>query len=40
MRVSGDTYPEEAKDREVWDLFEAADWSECGNSRLLYKTNW
>ena len=39
MRVSGDTYPKEAKDREVWDLFEAADWRECGNSRLLYKTN-
>ena len=38
MRVSGDTYPEEAKNREEWDLLEAAGWHECGNSRLLYKT--
>lgn len=39
MRVSGDTYPEEAKNREEWDLLEAAGWYECGNSRLLYKTS-
>ena len=38
MRVSGDTYPEEAKNREEWDLLEAAGWYECGNSRLLYMT--
>ena len=39
MRVSGDTYPDEAKNREEWDLLEAAGWYECGNSRLLYKTS-
>ena len=38
MRVSGDTYPESAKNRKEWDLLEAAGWYECGNSRLLYKT--
>ena len=38
MRVSGDTYPEEAKNRAEWDLLEAAGWYECGNSRLLYMT--
>ena len=38
MRVSGDTYPEEAKSREEWDLLEAAGWHECGNSRQLYRT--
>lgn len=38
MRVSGDTYPESAKNRVEWDLLEAAGWHECGNSRLLYKT--
>lgn len=38
MRVSGDTYPEKAKNRKEWDLLEAAGWYECGNSRLLYKT--
>lgn len=38
MRVSGDTYPEIAKNRKEWDLLEAAGWYECGNSRLLYKT--
>ena len=38
MRVSGDTYPESAKNREEWDLLESAGWYECGNSRLLYKT--
>jgi hypothetical protein len=38
MRVSGDTYPEEAKNRAEWDVLETAGWHECGNSRLLYKT--
>lgn len=38
MRVSGDTYPAEAKNRVEWDLLEAAGWYECGNSRLLYMT--
>ena len=36
MRVSGVSYPETAKNREEWDLFEKAGWQECGNSRLLF----
>lgn len=39
MRVSGDTYPEDAKNREEWDLLESAGWYECGDSRLLYRTS-
>jgi len=37
-RNSNDAYPETAKDKDIWGLYEKAGFIEVGNSRLLYKS--
>ena len=35
-RVQGDNYPQNAKDRFLWDLYEFAGFEEWGNTRVMY----